>query len=89
MAAVSNCPVVFVVRNNGYAISTPTSEQFAGDGIAPRGIGYGISSIRVDGNDILAVYAASVEARKLALQTGDHGKIKVMGNYYRNRQENA
>ena len=68
MAAVSNCPVVFVVRNNGYAISTPTSEQFSGDGIAPRGIGYGISSIRVDGNDILAVYAASVEARKLALE---------------------
>ena len=78
MAAVSNCPVVFVVRNNGYAISTPTSEQFAGDGIAPRGIGYGISSIRVDGNDILAVYAASVEARKLALQTNAPVIIETM-----------
>ena len=78
MAAVSNCPVVFVVRNNGYAISTPTSEQFAGDGIAPRGIGYGISSIRVDGNDILAVYAASVEARRLALQTNAPVIIETM-----------
>ena len=78
MAAVSNCPVVFVVRNNGYAISTPTSEQFAGDGIAPRGIGYGISSIRVDGNDILAVYAASVEARRLALQANAPVIIETM-----------
>lgn len=64
MAAVLNCPVVFVARNNGYAISTPASEQYAGDGIAARGIGYGIKTIRVDGNDILAVYAAALEARK-------------------------
>ena len=78
MAAVSNCPVVFVVRNNGYAISTPTSEQFLGDGIAPRGIGYGIRSIRVDGNDILAVYTASVEARKLALETSSPVIIEAM-----------
>ena len=68
MAAVHKTPVVFVVRNNGYAISTPCSEQFATDGIAPRGLGYGIKTIRVDGNDILAVYAASVEARRIAIQ---------------------
>ncbi len=68
MAAVLNSPVVFVVRNNGYAISTPCSEQFASDGIAPRGLGYGIKTIRVDGNDILAVYAASAEARRIATQ---------------------
>ena len=68
MAAVHKSPVVFVVRNNGYAISTPCSEQFASDGIAPRGLGYGIKTIRVDGNDILAVYAASAEARRIATQ---------------------
>ena len=67
MAAVLSCPVVFLARNNGYAISTPASEQYAGDGIAPRGVGYGIKTIRVDGNDILAVYAAAVEARKIAM----------------------
>ena len=49
MAAVLKCPVVFVARNNGYAISTPAVEQFAGDGIAPRGLAYGIKTIRVDG----------------------------------------
>lgn len=78
MAAVLNCPVVFVVRNNGYAISTPCSEQFAGDGIAPRGIGYGIKTIRVDGNDILAVYAAGVEARKLAIDSSGPVMIETM-----------
>ena len=78
MAAVSKCPVVFVIRNNGYAISTPTSEQYLGDGIASRGVGYGIPAIRVDGNDILAVYAASVEARKLAIENNMPVIIEAM-----------
>ncbi len=68
MAAVLDCPVIFFCRNNGYAISTPSEEQFVGDGIASRGIGYGVRTIRVDGNDVLAVYAATQEARKIALE---------------------
>lgn len=67
MAAVLNCPVIFFCRNNGYAISTPAEEQFAGDGIASRGLGYGVKTIRVDGNDPLAVFAATQEARKIAI----------------------
>ena len=78
IAAVSKCPVVFVVRNNGYAISTPTSEQFVGDGIAPRGVGYGIPAIRVDGNDILAVHAASIEARNLAIEKNTPVIVETM-----------
>ena len=50
-AATLECPIIFICRNNGYAISTPTQEQFKGDGIAARGPAYGISTIRVDGND--------------------------------------
>ena len=57
-------------RNNGFAISTPTLEQYRGDGIASRGIGYGIDTIRVDGNDIFAVYEAMQEARRIALTDG-------------------
>nr|WP_283616465.1 thiamine pyrophosphate-dependent dehydrogenase E1 component subunit alpha [Alteromonas macleodii] len=68
MAAVLNCPVIFFCRNNGYAISTPAEEQFAGDGIASRGLGYGIKTIRVDGNDVLAIYAATKEARRIAIE---------------------
>ncbi|KAJ3116234.1 hypothetical protein HK100_001126 [Physocladia obscura] len=55
-------------RNNGYAISTPAREQYRGDGIASRGHGYGIHTIRVDGNDILAVYNVMKEARRIAVQ---------------------
>lgn len=68
MAAVLDCPAIFFCRNNGYAISTPSEEQFAGDGIASRGIGYGVRTIRVDGNDVLAVYSATQAARKIALE---------------------
>jgi 2-oxoisovalerate dehydrogenase E1 component alpha subunit len=67
MASVLKCPVIFLCRNNGYAISTPTQEQFAGDGIASRGIGYGVKTLRVDGNDALAMYAATSKAREIAL----------------------
>lgn len=67
MAAVLNCPAIFFCRNNGYAISTPAEEQFAGDGIASRGLGYGVKTIRVDGNDLLAVYQATQKARELAI----------------------
>lgn len=78
MAAVLNCPVIFFCRNNGYAISTPTEEQFAGDGIASRGIGYGVRTIRVDGNDVLAVYAATKLAREIALKEACPVLIEAM-----------
>ena len=68
MAAVHNAPVIFFCRNNGYAISTPADEQYVGNGIASRGIGYGIKTIRIDGNDILAVMKAVQLAREYALE---------------------
>ena len=55
IAAVHGCPAIFFCRNNGYAISTHTDDQYKSDGIAPRGVAFGMPSIRVDGNDILAV----------------------------------
>ena len=81
MAAVLNCPVIFFCRNNGYAISTPSEEQFKGDGIASRGLGYGIRTIRVDGNDVLAVYAATQKARQLALE--HHCPVLIEAMTYR------
>lgn len=92
-------PVVFICRNNGWAISTHISEQFrsmklnelplffffrlnkssvlfflselvwliTGDGIVVKGQAYGIRSIRVDGNDALAVYSAVRSAREMAV----------------------
>jgi 2-oxoisovalerate dehydrogenase E1 component alpha subunit len=70
IAATRQVPCIFICRNNGYAISTPTSDQYRGDGIASRGAGYGIATLRVDGNDIFAVRRATKMARSLALQNG-------------------
>lgn len=78
MASVLKVPAIFFCRNNGYAISTPVHEQLAGDGIAPRGVGYGMKTIRVDGNDILAVYAATQEARRLAVEENEPVLIEAM-----------
>lgn len=78
MASVHQVPVIFLCRNNGYAISTPAHEQFSADGIAPRAFGYRMKVIRVDGNDILAVYQATVEARKLAVEHNQPVLIEAM-----------
>ncbi|XP_076886679.1 2-oxoisovalerate dehydrogenase subunit alpha 2, mitochondrial-like [Bidens hawaiensis] len=67
-AAVMEAPVIFFCRNNGWAISTPISDQLRGDGVVVRGKAYGIPSIRVDGNDALAIYSAVYEARKMAIE---------------------
>jgi 2-oxoisovalerate dehydrogenase E1 component alpha subunit len=78
MAAVLKVPVIFLCRNNGYAISTPSSEQFATDGVAPRAVGYGMQSIRVDGNDVLAVVKAMQEARRRAVEENAPVLVEAM-----------
>jgi len=55
-----SCQTLFVCRNNVYAISTFVDDQYSGDGISRRGLGYGIPSIKVDGNDLFAVYNATI-----------------------------
>ncbi|CDP04673.1 unnamed protein product [Coffea canephora] len=66
-AAVMEAPVIFFCRNNGWAISTPVGDQFRSDGIVVRGQAYGVHSIRVDGNDALAIYSAVRAARQMAI----------------------
>lgn len=78
MASVLKVPAIFFCRNNGYAISTPAHEQYAGDGIAARGVGYGMKTIRVDGNDVLAVLLATQQARKLAVEDNEPVLIEAM-----------
>jgi len=55
-AAVWNLPVIFVIENNGYGLSTPSNEQFKCKSFADKGIGYGIEGISIDGNNLLKVY---------------------------------
>jgi 2-oxoisovalerate dehydrogenase E1 component alpha subunit len=65
-AAVRKVPVVFVCRNNGWAISVPRERQTGSETIAQKAIAYGLRGERVDGNDLLAVHAAVRRARARA-----------------------
>jgi pyruvate dehydrogenase E1 component alpha subunit len=67
-AGVFNVPAVFVITNNGWAISVPTAKQTAARSIASRGEGYGLPGIQVDGNDVLAVYHVARQAVTRARQ---------------------
>lgn len=77
-AAVRCAPAIFFCRNNGYAISTPCSRQFASEGIAPKGAGYGIPAFRVDGNDFFAVHETVQNARKYCLEKKGPVLIEAM-----------
>lgn len=61
VAAVWDLPVIFVIENNGYGLSTPSSEQFRFKHFTDKAIGYGIEGVRVDGNNILEVYSTVKE----------------------------
>jgi len=65
-AGVYKAPVVLFCQNNQWAISVPAAQQSASETIAIKGQAYGIPSVRVDGNDVLAVYVATKEARERA-----------------------
>ncbi len=77
-ASVLRSQTLFFCRNNMYAISTPIDDQYNGDGIAARGLAYGINTIRVDGNDVFAVYNAVKAARESIVKTGTPALIESM-----------
>ncbi|MDQ6472874.1 dehydrogenase E1 component subunit alpha/beta [Flavobacterium sp. LHD-80] len=64
IAAVWKLPVMFVIENNGYGLSTPTNEQYLCKNLADKGIGYGIESHIIDGNNILDVYNKLAELKE-------------------------
>lgn len=56
VSAVWKLPVIFVIENNGYGLSTPVNEQYCCENLADRGVGYGMRSLVIDGNNILEVF---------------------------------
>ena len=64
VASVWNLPIIFIVENNGYGLSTPTSEQYNCKNISDRGIGYGMKSMTLEGNNVIEVYSKIKEIRK-------------------------
>lgn len=80
-AALFSAPVVFLVQNNGYAISVPLSQQTAAPSLAHKGVGYGVRSEQVDGNDALAVLAVLSDAVESARSGA--GPVLVEAHTYR------
>ena len=56
VASVWDIPVIFIIENNGYGLSTPASEQYRCDSLVERARGYGMDGVKIDGNNLLAVY---------------------------------
>lgn len=79
--AVWKAPVVFLVQNNGYAISVPLAKQTAAPSLAAKGVGYGIPSLLIDGNDAAAVYSAVRAA--VARAAGGQGPTLIEAVTYR------
>jgi pyruvate dehydrogenase E1 component alpha subunit len=77
-AGVYKAPVVFVCRNNQYAISIPLEQQTASPSIAVKSEAYGIEGVRVDGNDVLAVYSVAQEAVERARSGGGATLIEAV-----------
>lgn len=80
-AGVWKVPVVFIVQNNQYGISTPFSVQTASESIAIKSVAYGVKGIQVDGNDFFAMYAAVKAAHEFALS--GKGPILIEAVTYR------
>ncbi|OOB84049.1 alpha-ketoacid dehydrogenase subunit alpha/beta [Flavobacterium columnare] len=68
VASVWGLPVLFIIENNGYGLSTPINEQYKCENLADRGIGYGIESYIIDGNNILEVYNLISELKESMIQ---------------------
>ncbi len=77
-AGVFETPTIFFCQNNGWAISLPFEQQTGAESIADKAIGYGMPGVRVDGNDLLAVVAATTEAVELARSGGGPTLIEAM-----------
>jgi pyruvate dehydrogenase E1 component alpha subunit len=77
-AGVFQVGCIFLCQNNGWAISTPLSAQTASETIAQKSVAYGMPSVRVDGNDLFAVYQATLEAANRARSGGGPTLIEAV-----------
>jgi len=75
VAAVWDLPVIFVIENNGYGLSTPSREQFRCKQFIDKAIGYGIEGVQVDGNNILEVYSA---VRRIAQEMREQSRPVIL-----------
>ena len=87
VAAVWNLPVIFVIENNGYALSTPVSEQYRCKSLVDKASGYGMEGVQIDGNNILQVYETIKGVRDYCIQNQKPYLIECMTFRMRGHEE--
>ena len=87
VAAVWDLPVIFLIENNGYGLSTPVEEQYRCEQLVQRAAGYGMRGMRINGNNLLEVYHAIREAKRYALQEQQPVLIEAMTFRMRGHEE--
>ena len=87
VASVWNLPVIFIVENNGYGLSTPVNEQYNCKNISDKGIGYGIKSYNIDGNNIIEVFSKIKEIKKIIQKKPQPVLIEFMTFRIRGHEE--
>ncbi|MEO8823599.1 MAG: dehydrogenase E1 component subunit alpha/beta [Ginsengibacter sp.] len=87
VAAVWDLPVIFIIENNGYALSTPVSEQYRCQNLVDRAKGYGIEGVQIDGNNILTVYDTVKGVRDYCIKNQKPYLIECMTFRMRGHEE--
>ena len=87
VASVWNLPIIFIVENNGYGLSTPVNEQYNCKNISDKGIGYGIKSYNIDGNNIIEVFSKIKEIKKIIQKKPQPVLIELMTFRIRGHEE--
>ena len=87
VAAVWDLPVIFIIENNGYALSTPVSEQYRCQNLVERAKSYGMEGVQIDGNNILAVYDTVKGVRDYCIKNQKPYLIECMTFRMRGHEE--
>ncbi len=87
VAAVWSLPVIFIIENNGYGLSTPTNEQYKAESLVSRAQGYGMKGKRIDGNNLLEVYHTINEIAQDIRETPEPWLIECMTFRMRGHEE--
>jgi 2-oxoisovalerate dehydrogenase E1 component len=87
VAAVWNLPIIFIIENNGYALSTPVSEQYRCENLVDRAKAYGMEGVQIDGNNILTVYDTVKGVREYCINNQKPYLIECMTFRMRGHEE--
>ncbi|MDB5198456.1 MAG: dehydrogenase [Chitinophagaceae bacterium] len=87
VAAVWDLPVIFIIENNGYGLSTPTSEQYRCEKLIDKAKGYGMEGVQIDGNNILEVYDTIKGVREYCIKNQKPYLIECMTFRMRGHEE--